>query len=238
MTLQRRVGDGSPSGRSSTARRCCSNWLVTAPSMLQWPVLCGRIASSLTSSRPSVVSNSSTASTPVTSSSSAIVVASARASAASAPGLRCRSDDFRAHPVALHRLDEHPRGGLPRGSPCDELREFAAEVDEFFGEQRPGGEPVVGLPRGSHHANAFAVVAAAGSLHDRRAAVRRQEGTEFGRVADDRPGRNGDPEGGEPLAHHDLVLRDGERRGTGSRGNAGGDERGRARPGARARGRR
>ena len=39
----------SPSGRSSTARRCCSNWLVTAPSMVQWPELCGRIASSLTS---------------------------------------------------------------------------------------------------------------------------------------------------------------------------------------------
>ena len=38
----------SPSGRSSTARRCCSNWLVTAPSMVQWPELCGRIASSLT----------------------------------------------------------------------------------------------------------------------------------------------------------------------------------------------
>ena len=39
---------GSPSGRSSTARRCCSNWDVLAPSMVQWPLLCGRIASSLT----------------------------------------------------------------------------------------------------------------------------------------------------------------------------------------------
>ena len=39
----------SPSGRSSTARRCCSNWLVRAPSIVQWPLLCGRIASSLTS---------------------------------------------------------------------------------------------------------------------------------------------------------------------------------------------
>ena len=42
------TGDGSPSGRSSTARRWFSNWLVRAPSMLQCPELCGRIASSLT----------------------------------------------------------------------------------------------------------------------------------------------------------------------------------------------
>ena len=55
----------SPSGRSSTARRCCSNCDVRAPSMVQWPVLCGRIASSLTRS-PGRVSNSSTASTPIT----------------------------------------------------------------------------------------------------------------------------------------------------------------------------
>ena len=65
----RERGAVSPSGRSSTARRCCSNWLVTAPSMVQWPELCGRIASSLTSTRggppaASATSNSSTASTP------------------------------------------------------------------------------------------------------------------------------------------------------------------------------
>ncbi len=37
----------APSGRFRTARRCCSNWLVTEPSWVQWPVLCGRMASSL-----------------------------------------------------------------------------------------------------------------------------------------------------------------------------------------------
>ena len=55
-----------------TARRWFSNCEVTAPSWVQWPVLCGRIASSLTSTRPSVVSNSSTARMPVTPSSPAI----------------------------------------------------------------------------------------------------------------------------------------------------------------------
>ena len=53
ITVQRARGAGEPSGRSSTARRWFSNWLVTAPSWVQWPVLCGRIASSLTSTRPS-----------------------------------------------------------------------------------------------------------------------------------------------------------------------------------------
>ena len=51
MTVHGARAAVSPSGRSSTARRCCSNWLVTAPSMVQWPELCGRIASSLTSTR-------------------------------------------------------------------------------------------------------------------------------------------------------------------------------------------
>ena len=57
MTVHRSWGRGDPSGRSRTARRCCSNCPVTAPSIDQWPELCGRIASSLTtkagSSRPS-----------------------------------------------------------------------------------------------------------------------------------------------------------------------------------------
>src|SRR5690606_26163667 len=51
MTVHRAVGAVSPSGRSRTARRCCSNWLVTALSMVQCPELWGRIASSLTSTR-------------------------------------------------------------------------------------------------------------------------------------------------------------------------------------------
>ena len=53
----------SPSGHPSTARRCCSNWLVTEPSIVQWPELCTRGAHSL-ATNPPLVSNSSTASTP------------------------------------------------------------------------------------------------------------------------------------------------------------------------------
>ena len=57
----------SPAPRAGAAR----TGLVRAPSMVQCPELCGRIASSLTTQSPSAVSNSSTASTPTTPSSSA-----------------------------------------------------------------------------------------------------------------------------------------------------------------------
>ena len=52
-----------PSGRSSTARTWFSNCEVTAPSIVQWPELWGRVATSLTSSRPPD-QKSSTAMTP------------------------------------------------------------------------------------------------------------------------------------------------------------------------------
>src|SRR5690625_1063439 len=76
MTAAGATGSTAPRGRSATARTCCSNWPVTAPSMDQCPVLWGRIASSLTSTRPSAVSNNSTASIPTTSRSSAMSRAS------------------------------------------------------------------------------------------------------------------------------------------------------------------
>ena len=41
-----------PSGRPQIARTSCSNWLVTQASIVQWPELCGRGASSLTRISP------------------------------------------------------------------------------------------------------------------------------------------------------------------------------------------
>ena len=46
------VRSSRAAGRRS-ARTCCSNWLVTQASNVRWPELCGRGASSLTSSSPS-----------------------------------------------------------------------------------------------------------------------------------------------------------------------------------------
>ena len=59
-----RSRSGDPSGRPQTARTCCSNWLVTQASKVRWPELCGRGASSFTSSSLSALRKNSTQSTP------------------------------------------------------------------------------------------------------------------------------------------------------------------------------
>ena len=84
--------------------------MVTAPSMVQCPLLCGRIASSLTSRPAAAVSNSSTASSPVTPSSAAIRrasdwAASAR-SAGPGPG-RARSPRGRCRRAGPSRTTGH-----------------------------------------------------------------------------------------------------------------------------------
>ena len=58
----------APNGRPQTARTCCSNWLVTQPSIVQCPELCGRGASSLMINSPSLCKNISTARSPTSSS--------------------------------------------------------------------------------------------------------------------------------------------------------------------------
>ena len=55
---------GEPSGSPQIARTCCSNWEVAAPSIVQWPLLWTRGASSLTRSEPSASRNSSAVSVP------------------------------------------------------------------------------------------------------------------------------------------------------------------------------
>ena len=47
-----------PSGRPAMARTWFSNWLVSAPSMVQWPELCTRGAISLAMSLPRCTKNS------------------------------------------------------------------------------------------------------------------------------------------------------------------------------------
>ncbi len=88
----------SPSGHPNPARRWFSNCDVTAPSMVQWPELCTRGATSLATSSPSR-SKSSTAITPTYSSSSmtAAQISSARrwraASTRGAGAMESRSTD-------------------------------------------------------------------------------------------------------------------------------------------------
>ena len=123
----RRDRPGAPSGRSSTARRCCSNCEVTAPSMVQCPLLCGRMASSLTSSPPGV-SNSSTASSPVTSSSAASSQRQLLGLAGQAGGQPRRGrQHLVADPVSLHGLHDRVDGGLAVRGPGRQHGQLAVE---------------------------------------------------------------------------------------------------------------
>ena len=143
--MTRARGRVSPSGQSSTARRCCSNWLVVAPSIDQWPELCGRIASSLTT-RPFGASNSSTASTPTTPSSLAIVVADPlRLGGQRGRQPRRRRDDLDADPVALHRLDDRPAAHRARRRPGDLDRELVNDRDPLLEDQVDVGQRVAVL---------------------------------------------------------------------------------------------
>ncbi len=58
------IARAGPSGQPAIARRWFSNWLVAAPSIVQCPELCTRVAISFASSAPRH-SNSSSASVPV-----------------------------------------------------------------------------------------------------------------------------------------------------------------------------
>ena len=83
-----RSNSALPKGRPHTARICCSNWLVTAPSIVQWPELWGRGAISLIRIAPSWVIKSSTAKTPIPSKALMAATDTSTARAASAAGMR------------------------------------------------------------------------------------------------------------------------------------------------------
>ena len=224
-----------------TARRWFSNCDVTAPSCVQWPVLCGRIASSLTRMRPSVVSKSSTARMPGdverTGHPQRDLLRLRRPGPA--PG-RGRGDDLEADAVELGGGHDRVGRRLAAGRAGDEGGELAAEVDELLGEHlhpRGGGrlERGVGLGELADDPHPLAVVAAAGGLED----ARQPEGLD---VRDRRrPGAwrgHGMPELVEPGPHDALVLGVHQGAGTGPDGDPG---RPRARAGGRsgrARGRR
>ena len=78
----------APNGSPQTARTCCSNWLVTQPSIVQCPELCGRGASSLMINLPSPLRNISTARSPTSLSLTATAQASSRASLATRTPIR------------------------------------------------------------------------------------------------------------------------------------------------------
>ena len=216
--------------------------------MVQCPLLCGRMASSLTTYagspvRGSRTSNSSTAITPVTPSSPAMRSAASVARAARSSVEAGRGGEhLGADAVGLHRLHDRPGGGLAGRAAGDEHGELADEVDPLLGEQPSASSPPAAACRPRRPASprprrrtrrphALAVVAAAGRLdappasrpRRRRPATRRRSPTGAHRG-------HGDADVGEPLAHGQLVLGEARARRAGVQRDAVGLQRARGRP--------
>ena len=147
--------------------------------MVQCPELCGRIASSLTTSAPSTVSNSSTASSPTTPSSAASRSASCPAAlAVSRVQTRRGRDHLDADPVALHGLHDRPRRALAERRPRHQRGQLPPHRHALLDQDRDSlGEvaagEVAGLVEIAGQQHAAAVVAAARGLEHDRLAVRR-----------------------------------------------------------------
>src|SRR6201996_1944819 len=213
-------GTQDPSGRSSTARRCCSNWDVRAPSIVQCPLLCGRIASSLTSRPPSSVSNNSTASRPVTPSSAAIFSAIASASTATSgfsPGAGAITS--RQMPSTCTGCTTGYAAPRPDGGPCHQRRKLTPEWHELLGHQRYAvREDVLDFRRGFTDPHALAVISAADRFEDNLSLARARlrlalvwPGAAHERLdvrdgGDRREPGARDSERAQPLAHGQLVL--------------------------------
>ncbi len=160
------------------------------------------------------------------------MTASSSAASASRPALSgAGGEHLGADPVALDGLDERPRDDLAGRTSGHGLRQLAREGDELLDEQRlvatglgERDEPVRDVVGVGDDPDALAVVATARGLDDGAAAVVGEEGTELVGVVHGGPVRYGQPELGEPGAHHDLVLGDGERLRSGVHGDPGVDE--------------
>ena len=109
IAAPRPVSAVEPGGRPQIARTCCSNWEVTAPSIVQWPLLWTRGAISLTTG-PSALAKNSTVSTPTWPSASAMRRAAARASAT----CRATAAAARHGRAAQDAVAVHVFAGCPR----------------------------------------------------------------------------------------------------------------------------
>ena len=163
---------GSPSGSPQIARTSSSNWLTAQASIVQWPELCGRGASSLTRSRPSRVTNISTASRPDQPELARDPLGERLRLLGERRGDRRRrhgpGQDVALVPVLDRRVAGH---GAVLAAGGDH-RDLAGEVDPRLGdrrraaEARPGGGRVVIRAK---RELALAVVAEARGLEDDRA---------------------------------------------------------------------
>ena len=223
ITATAAVASVGPNGSPATARRWFSNWDVRAPSMAQCPVLCGRIASSFTTTDPSASSISSTARSPTTPSSDAAAMprawsASARSADSAGAGVVVSADavglDGLGHGVgqatAIGPADHDDRqfavksmnssaritGRGPDADVAESLRRSEGTLERREGDVRVG----VRLDL----EDALTVIAAARQLGDDGPAGPRPKAT---RSAPSRRRATGAAvECREPRPHHRLVL--------------------------------
>ena len=141
------TSDGSPSGRPQMARTCCSNCEVSAPSIVQWPLLWTRGAISLTIG-PSAQAKNSTVSTPTWPSARRSALAEAIASSAwpRSPGppgrSRCAGCRLHARCGSAGRRDVSPfavRARITLNS--------ASKLDPRLGDGRLAADRVPGRRR-------------------------------------------------------------------------------------------
>ena len=215
------AGAVDPRGRSSTARRWFSNWEVTDPSIVQWPELWGRVATSLTRSRPPD-QKSSTAITPTAPAMSATRRPSTGSLGPHLGGQAARHQHLPAYAVELRRLHRRPGHRVTRGAPSHHDGELRFEREQLLEYGAPGdaGQHRLGLRLVAHGPDALAVIAAAGRFDDERPAV---GGAEVGHVSgrsrrgwvDDGIGGHRDARPVEHGAHVCLVHGHLQRRRTG-----------------------
>ncbi len=216
-----------PNGQPSTARRCCSNWLVCAPSIVQCPELCTRGAISFASSVPSL-SNSSIASTPTYSSSSQHARHDRLARSLHVGREPARRRVAHAQdPVLVLVLDEGIAEDRPVDAASTQHRQLARERHECLRDERHATE-VVPHPAcvvvAAHDLLALAVVAAPSRLHDRRQPDPLDRRADVTGSVDRLEACHADAEALERLLLGDAVLRHVERRRVGAHGDRRRDE--------------
>ncbi len=166
-----RSARGSPSGKSHTARTSCSNWLVEHATSVSWNELCGRGASSFTSSVPSRSRNISTARMP--SSEKSCAIAARDLFRLVQRRWRQRRGEHRPGEnlmlVKVERRRKHAR--LAVRPPRDHHRQLRLEIERLFGDARASAERLprrTGLVRARDACLAASVVAAVARLHEQR----------------------------------------------------------------------
>ncbi len=178
------AGAVEPRGRSSTARRWFSNCEVTAPSIVQCPELCGRVATSLTSRRPPD-QKSSTAMTPDGAGDARPPAGPGRPPRRPRRGSRPGTRTSRQTPPTCAVSTAGQATDSPEGRRATMDGQLGLERHQLLHHDPAGdvGQHGLGLGLVLHRPDALAVVAAAGGLeHDRPAVGRGELGHGLGGV--------------------------------------------------------